>query len=127
MTEDELRALRQGLHGDPAATAGSQPAHGHATGRAIPFADPACRTRVLLIASGKGGVGKSSVTTNLAVALSARGRSVGVLDADVWGFSIPKMLGVDRSPVVLDEMLLPPEATACAASRSASSPRRTSQ
>jgi ATP-binding protein involved in chromosome partitioning len=110
MTPDELHALRTGLHGDPASTAGSQPAHGHAQGRAIPFADPASRTRVLLIASGKGGVGKSSVTTNLAVALAQRGRSVGVLDADVWGFSIPKMLGVDRNPVVLDEMLLPPEA-----------------
>src|SRR4051794_4922146 len=110
MTPEELHALRTGLHGDPAATAGSQPAHGHAQGRAIPFADPASRTRVLLIASGKGGVGKSSVTSNFAVALAQRGRSVGVLDADVWGFSIPKMLGVDRNPVVLDEMLLPPEA-----------------
>jgi ATP-binding protein involved in chromosome partitioning len=110
MSPEELHALRTGLHGDPAATAGSQPAHGHAQGRAIPFADPASRTRVLLIASGKGGVGKSSVTTNLAVALAQRGKSVGVLDADVWGFSIPKMLGVDRNPVVLDEMLLPPEA-----------------
>ena len=110
MTEDELRALRQSLHGDPASTAGTHAAHGHAEGRAIPFADPACRTRVLLIASGKGGVGKSSITTNVAVALAARGRSVGILDADVWGFSIPKMLGVDRAPVLLDEMLLPPEA-----------------
>ena len=67
MTEEELSALRQNLHGDPASTAGSQPAHGHAQGRTIPFADPSSRTRVLLIASGKGGVGKSSVTTNLAV------------------------------------------------------------
>jgi len=110
MSEDELRALRERLHGDPASTAGTQAAHGHAQGRAIPFADPSSRTRVLLIASGKGGVGKSSVTTNLAVALAQRGRSVAVVDADVWGFSIPKMLGVDRAPVVIDEMLLPPEA-----------------
>jgi len=110
MTEQELSALRQRLHGDPAATAGSQPAHGHAQGRAIPFADPSSSTRVLLIASGKGGVGKSSVTTNLAVALAARGRSVAVVDADVWGFSIPRMLGVQRPPVVLDGMLVPPEA-----------------
>jgi ATP-binding protein involved in chromosome partitioning len=110
MTEEELSALRQRLHGDPAATAGSQPAHGHAQGRAIPFADPSSTTRVLLIASGKGGVGKSSVTTNLAVALAARGRSVAVVDADVWGFSIPRMLGVQRPPVVLDGMLVPPEA-----------------
>src|SRR3954449_11069301 len=110
MTEDELRALRQRLHGNPAATAGTNQAHGHAEGRAIPFAEPGSRTRVLLIASGKGGVGKSSVTTNLSVALAQRGKSVAVVDADVWGFSIPKMLGVDRPPVVLDEMLLPPEA-----------------
>src|SRR3954463_3325807 len=110
MTEDELRALRQRLHGDPSATAGTHAAHGHAEGRAIPFADPDSRTRVLLIASGKGGVGKSSVTTNLAVAMAQRGKSVAVVDADVWGFSIPKMLGIDRAPVVLDEMLLPPEA-----------------
>jgi ATP-binding protein involved in chromosome partitioning len=110
MSEDELRALRERLHGDPASTAGTNAAHGHAEGRSIPFADAGSRTRVLLIASGKGGVGKSSVTTNLAVALAQRGKTVGVLDADVWGFSIPKMLGVDRAPVVLDQMLLPPEA-----------------
>jgi ATP-binding protein involved in chromosome partitioning len=110
MSEDELRALRERLHGDPAATAGTNAAHGHAQGRAIPFAEPSSRTRVLLVASGKGGVGKSSVTTNLAIALAQRGRSVAVVDADVWGFSIPKMLGVDRPPVVIDEMLLPPEA-----------------
>jgi ATP-binding protein involved in chromosome partitioning len=110
MSEEELRALRQRLHGDPAATAGTNAAHGHAEGRVIPFADAGSRTRVLLIASGKGGVGKSSVTTNLSIALAQRGKSVGVLDADVWGFSIPKMLGVDRAPVVIDEMLLPPEA-----------------
>ncbi len=109
MTDDERAALRQKLHGDPSATAGSQPAHGHAEGRAIPFADPASRTRVLLIASGKGGVGKSSLTANIAIALAERGRSVAVVDADVWGFSIPRMLGVDRPPVVIDQMLLPPE------------------
>jgi ATP-binding protein involved in chromosome partitioning len=109
MTDEERAAVRQMLHGDPAATAGSQPAHGHAQGRAIPFADPSSRTRVLLIASGKGGVGKSSVTTNLAVALAQRGKRVGVLDADVWGFSIPRMLGVENLPVVIDSMLVPPE------------------
>ena len=110
MTDEQRTALRSKLIGDPSATAGSQPAHGHAEGRTIPFADPACRTRSLLVASGKGGVGKSSVTTNLAVALAARGRSVAVVDADVWGFSIPRMLGIDRPPVVIDEMLVPPEA-----------------
>jgi ATP-binding protein involved in chromosome partitioning len=110
MTEEELAALRQRLHGDPGATAGHAPAHGHAEGRKIPFAEAGSRTRPLLISSGKGGVGKSSITTNLAVALAERGHSVGVLDADVYGFSIPRMLGTDRDPVVLDEMLLPPEA-----------------
>jgi len=109
MTDDERAAVRQLLHGDPAATAGSQPTHGHAQGRAIPFADPTYRTRVLLVASGKGGVGKSSVTANLAVALAQRGKTVGVVDADVWGFSIPRMLGVEQLPVVIDSMLVPPE------------------
>ena len=109
MTDDERAALRTKLHGDPAATAGSQHAHGHAEGREIPFADPGSKTRVLLIASGKGGVGKSSVTTNLSVALARRGRDVAVVDADVWGFSIPRMLGVQHPPVVIDEMLVPPE------------------
>jgi len=110
MTDEERAELRTRLHGDPASTAGSQPAHGHAEGRAIPFADPASKTRVLLIASGKGGVGKSSVTTNLAVALARRGGNVAIIDADVWGFSIPRMLGVDHPPTVIDEMLIPPEA-----------------
>ncbi len=109
MTDSERETLREKLHGDPAATAGSQAAHGHAEGRTIPFADPASRTRVLLIASGKGGVGKSSVTTNLAVALGQRDHSVAVIDADVWGFSIPRMLGIDRPPVVIDSMLVPPD------------------
>ncbi|HEX6236412.1 MAG TPA: Mrp/NBP35 family ATP-binding protein [Acidimicrobiales bacterium] len=109
MTDEERAELRTRLHGDPAATAGSQHAHGHAEGRAIPFADPGSRTRVLLVASGKGGVGKSSVTTNLSVALADRGHSVAVVDADVWGFSIPRMLGVDHAPVVIDQMLVPPE------------------
>ncbi len=109
MTDQQREDLRRSLHGDPAATAGSTQAHGHAEGRAIPFADPGSKTRVLLIASGKGGVGKSSVTTNLAVALAARGKSVAVVDADVWGFSIPRMLGIDHDPTIIDEMIVPPE------------------
>src|SRR5215207_7208616 len=109
MTDEERAVLRTKLHGDPASTAGSQPAHGHAEGREIPFGQPDSKTRVLLIASGKGGVGKSSVTTNLAVALADRKRDVAVVDADVWGFSIPRMLGVEHPPVVIDQMLVPPE------------------
>ncbi len=109
MNDAERAELRQRLHGDPAATAGQGQAHGHAEGRRIPFSEPGSRTRPLLIASGKGGVGKSSVTTNLAVALAQRGHSVGVVDADIYGYSIPRMLGTDRDPVVLDGMLLPPE------------------
>jgi ATP-binding protein involved in chromosome partitioning len=62
-----------------------------------------------MIASGKGGVGKSSITTNVAIALAERGKSVAVVDADVWGFSIPRMLGVSHPPVVIDDMLVPPE------------------
>jgi len=109
MTDDERAALRTRLHGDPAATAGTHDAHGHAQGREIPFADPDSKTRVLLVASGKGGVGKSSVTANLSVALATRGHAVAVVDADVWGFSIPRMLGVQHAPVVIDQMLVPPE------------------
>jgi len=110
MTDEDRVRLREKLHGNPAATAGTHQGHGHAEGRAIPFADPASKTRCLLIASGKGGVGKSTVTTNLAVALAQQDQSVAVVDADVWGFSIPRMLAVDRPPVVIDEMLVPPEA-----------------
>jgi ATP-binding protein involved in chromosome partitioning len=109
MSDGERAALRQRLHGDPASTAGSQHAHGHAEGRAIPFADPGSTTRVLLVASGKGGVGKSSVTTNLAIEMAKRGHSVALVDADVWGFSVPRMLGVEHEPVVIDSMLVPPE------------------
>ena len=65
-------------------------------------------TRVLAIASGKGGVGKSTLTANLAAALAARGQKVGVLDADVYGHSIPHMLGVSQRPVVVDTMIVPP-------------------
>ncbi len=109
MSDQERAELRNRLHGDPAATAGSAPAHGHAEGRAIPFAAAGNRTRTLLVASGKGGVGKSSVTANLGIALADRGHSVAVVDADVWGFSIPRMLGVQRAPVVIDDMIIPPE------------------
>ena len=109
MTDEERARVTEVVHGRPSETAGSQPAHGHAEGRLIPFAQPESRTRVLLIASGKGGVGKSSVTTNLAIALAREGKQVGVVDADVWGFSIPRMLGIDRPPTIIDELLIPPE------------------
>ena len=83
-----------------------------ATPRAARSRSPrtAPRPRPLLISSGKGGVGKSSVTTNLAVALAQQGFSVGVVDADIYGYSIPRMLGADRDPTVIDEMIIPPEA-----------------
>ena len=110
MTDEERAAVRELVHGDPASTAGTHQGHGHAEGREIPFADPSSTTRVLLVASGKGGVGKSSLTANLSIALAQRGHKVAVVDADVWGFSIPRMLGVDRPPVVIDQMLVPPEA-----------------
>lgn len=109
MTDEEREALRRELHGDASATAGADQPHGHAEGREIPFAKNSSKTRPLLISSGKGGVGKSSVTTNLAVALASQGYSVGVVDADIYGHSIPRMLGADRDPVVIDEMLVPPE------------------
>jgi len=109
MSDEERARVRELMVGDPKATAGSQAAHGHAEGRTIPFSEPGSKTRVLLVASGKGGVGKSSVTTNLAVSLAKRGKKTAIVDADVWGFSIPRMLGIDRPPVVIDSMLIPPE------------------
>ena len=76
----------------------------------IPFAQPGSPTRVYAVASGKGGVGKSSVTVNLAVALAARGLQVGVLDADIYGFSVPRMLGVTGKPTQVEKMIMPPQA-----------------
>ena len=110
MNDEERAKVRELVHGNPAATAGSNPAQGHSEGRKISFAQPGSKTRSILISSGKGGVGKSSVTTNLAVALAAAGYKVGVVDADIYGYSIPRMLGTDRDPVMIDNMLLPPEA-----------------
>jgi ATP-binding protein involved in chromosome partitioning len=75
-----------------------------------PFLARRSSTRVLAIASGKGGVGKSSVTVNLSVALARRGLSVGLVDADIYGFSVPRMLGIDRPPMVLGRTLVPPVA-----------------
>lgn len=95
MDDAQRTALRQQLRGD-------------APVNEIPFAQPGSRTRVYAVASGKGGVGKSSVTVNLAVALAARGLSVGVLDADIYGFSVPRMLGVTGKPTQVEQMILPP-------------------
>ena len=86
--------------------AGPQPM-GHAEGRTVPASSIGPNTRVIGIASGKGGVGKSSVTVNLAVTLAARGHSVGVLDADVYGFSVPKMVTAAVEPVVLGDTVVP--------------------
>ena len=95
MNDAQRGDLRQKLRGD-------------APANEIPFAQPGSRTRVYAVASGKGGVGKSSVTVNLAVALAARGLSVGVLDADIYGFSVPRMLGVTGKPTQVDQMIMPP-------------------
>jgi len=79
-------------------------------GAAPGLGEPGSRTRVVAVSSGKGGVGKSSVTTNLAVSLVAKGHSVGVIDGDIWGFSIPRMLGVQHPPVVIEQSIIPPVA-----------------
>src|SRR5580658_9809813 len=76
----------------------------------IPFAKPGSLTKVYAIASGKGGVGKSSVTVNLAVALAALGQNVGLLDADIYGHSVPRMLGVTDRPTQVEQMIMPPTA-----------------
>ncbi|GMA38853.1 Mrp/NBP35 family ATP-binding protein [Mobilicoccus caccae] len=97
MNDEQRTALKQHLRGGQAE-------------REIPFARPDSLTRVYAIASGKGGVGKSSVTANLAAALAESGLRVGVVDADIYGFSIPRMMGVDYPPTQVDDMIMPPEA-----------------
>jgi len=96
MNQDERDALKEKLR------AGRAP-------RTNPF-DENSLTRVFLVGSGKGGVGKSSITANLAVALAAKGFSVGLIDADIFGYSIPGQLGISDKPTQLDEMILPPVA-----------------
>ena len=97
MSTEQRQALQAQLRGGAAA-------------RTVPFAEPGSLTRVYAVASGKGGVGKSSVTVNLAAALAARGLSVGLVDADVYGFSVPRMLGVTGRPTKVEQMIMPPSA-----------------
>ncbi|WP_089291711.1 Mrp/NBP35 family ATP-binding protein [Actinoplanes regularis] len=97
MSEEQRKALQTTLRGGAAA----EPV--------IPFAQPGSRTRVYAVASGKGGVGKSSVTVNLAAALAKRGLSVGVVDADIYGHSVPRMLGVQSPPTRVEDMIMPPQ------------------
>ncbi|MGZ8762474.1 MAG: Mrp/NBP35 family ATP-binding protein [Acidimicrobiia bacterium] len=113
MSDDQLQAAASVLKGDPpadplqvvdASRAGQEPTRA----RTNPFTDSS--TRVIAVASGKGGVGKSSVTTNLAIALAQRGKSVAAVDADVWGFSMPRMLGVTHPPALVDDVIVPPGA-----------------
>ncbi|GAB4099905.1 Mrp/NBP35 family ATP-binding protein [Sinomonas halotolerans] len=94
MTPEQRRKLREQLRPE----------------RGIPFSRPDSLAKVYAVASGKGGVGKSSVTVNLACELAARGLQVGVVDADVHGFSVPALLGVTGAPTRVDEMILPPVA-----------------
>ncbi|AQQ14968.1 Septum site-determining protein MinD [Corynebacterium glaucum] len=96
MSDEQRRALSEKLRGEQ-------------TGPVIPFADPDSRTRVFAVASGKGGVGKSSMTVNLATAMAAQGLTVGVIDADIYGHSIPGLMGSqDKGPTVVDDMIMPP-------------------
>ncbi|SDN08938.1 ATP-binding protein involved in chromosome partitioning [Allokutzneria albata] len=97
MGDQQRTELRQKLRGD-------------AKEPVIPFAQPGSLTRVYCVASGKGGVGKSSVTVNLAAALAQRGLSVGVVDADIYGHSVPRMLGADGKPTQVEQMIMPPQA-----------------
>ncbi|MGI5470723.1 Mrp/NBP35 family ATP-binding protein [Streptomyces sp. CA-132043] len=78
--------------------------------REVPFAQPGSLTRVYAVASGKGGVGKSSVTVNLAAAMAADGLKVGVVDADIYGHSVPRMLGAEGRPTQVENMIMPPSA-----------------
>ncbi|WP_427018774.1 Mrp/NBP35 family ATP-binding protein [Pseudarthrobacter sp. P1] len=97
MSTEQRTALKEQLKGAGAA-------------RGIPFNEPGSLTRVYAVASGKGGVGKSSVTVNLACAMAAKGLRVGIVDADIYGFSVPALMGITQSPTRVDEMILPPVA-----------------
>lgn len=97
MSDEQRRELRTKLRGGTA-----EPV--------IPFAQPESTTRVFAVASGKGGVGKSSVTVNLATALAQRGLQVGVVDADIYGHSVPHMMGSNHRPHQVDDMIIPPQA-----------------
>ncbi|HSA41246.1 MAG TPA: Mrp/NBP35 family ATP-binding protein, partial [Mycobacterium sp.] len=97
MNDEQRTELRRQLRGDS-----PEPV--------IPFAQPGSLTRVYAVASGKGGVGKSSVTVNLAAALAARGLNVGLLDADIYGHSVPRMMGTTDRPAQVDSMIVPPVA-----------------
>lgn len=98
MTPEERAELKEQLRGGASAKGVN------------PFAQPDSLTKVYAVASGKGGVGKSSVTVNLACALAAQGLKVGIVDADVHGFSVPDLMGITDRPTRLDEMILPPVA-----------------
>jgi ATP-binding protein involved in chromosome partitioning len=100
MSEEQRRDLQSRLRGGAAGAAEKE----------IPFAKPGSLTKVFAIASGKGGVGKSSVTVNLAVALAGAGLRVGLLDADIYGHSVPRMLGVTARPTQVEQMIMPPSA-----------------
>ena len=118
MSEEERARLRLLLRGEPVDghEGHGHEGHGHGAplgheeGRPNRFMLPRSKTRVVGISSGKGGVGKSSVTVNLAVALARAGYEVGLLDADVYGFSVPKMLGVGTAPLIIDDLMVPPTA-----------------
>jgi ATP-binding protein involved in chromosome partitioning len=97
MSDEQRHELRRSLRGD-------------AADPVIPFAQPGSLTRVYCVASGKGGVGKSSVTVNLAAAMAAKGLKVGVVDADIYGHSVPRMLGTSDRPTKVDDMIMPPQA-----------------
>lgn len=97
-----------GVMSDEQRTAMRQVLRGGQVEREIPFAQPGNLTKVIAIASGKGGVGKSSVAVNLAVALAQLGKSVGMLDADIYGHSVPDLLGIgDTKPTVVEDMIMP--------------------
>ncbi|GAC1425775.1 MAG: Mrp/NBP35 family ATP-binding protein [Actinomycetota bacterium] len=111
MTEEQRQTMVARLRASgPGGAQGANQVGGHGNIKEIPFWGESRTTKAILVASGKGGVGKSSVTANLAVALAKQGLKVGVIDCDVWGFSIPRMMGVHGRPTAFDGMILPLEA-----------------
>jgi ATP-binding protein involved in chromosome partitioning len=111
MTDEErarvAEIIRGGNSGATASNSGAVQGHGAGLQQISPLLAPNSKTQFIAITSGKGGVGKSTVTVNLAVSLARMGKKVGIIDADIYGFSVPDMMGITQRPVVVENMVMP--------------------